>query len=286
VNFGGQWLFLRTLANVRPDTDIFAGFDDALRRGFQRETELTLASLFRGNGSALELLDAKYTFLNQRVAEHYGIPRVYGAHFRRVPLDEESPRGGLLGQGSILTVTSYPNRTSVVQRGKWILENLLSTPPPPPPANVPELEAKAKDGRKLSLREAMDIHRASAICKGCHARMDPIGFALENFDGVGAWRDRDNGLPIDAKGVLPNGSVFDGPGGLKKLLLERHKEEFVETIAEKMLIYALGRGLEPQDRPVVRTIARKAAADSYRMRAFVTGIVESVPFQMRRTSDK
>jgi hypothetical protein len=286
ANFGGQWLFLRTLANARPDADLFPSFDDALRRAFQRETELTLTSLFRSDQSVLKLLDAEYSFLNQRLAEHYKIPNVYGSHFRRVVLPPDSPRGGLLGQGSILTVTSYPNRTSVVQRGKWILENLLSTPPPPAPANVPELEAKAKDGRTLSLREAMDIHRANAICKGCHARMDPIGFALENFDGIGAWRNDDSGLPIDAKGTLPNGNSFDGPGGLKKLLLEKHREEFVETIAEKMLIYALGRGLEPQDRPVVRAISRRAATENYRLRAFVTAIVESVPFLMRRTSDQ
>ncbi len=284
-NFGGQWLFLRTLANAKPDVEIFSNFDESLRNAFQRETELTLASIFRNGGSVLELLDANYTFLNQRLAEHYGIPNVYGSHFRRVDL-KDSPRGGLLGQGSILTVTSYPNRTSVVQRGKWVLQNLLGTPPPPPPANVPELEAKSKDGGHLTLREAMEKHRANAVCASCHARMDPIGFALENFDGVGKYRTTEGGKPIDTAGKLPDGSEFSGPSGLKKLLATQHREEFVETVAEKLLIYALGRGIEPYDKPAVRTIIRKASADNYSMAALVSAIVESVPFQMRRTSEK
>ncbi len=281
-NFGGQWLFLRTLANAKPDADIFANFDENLRQGFLEETELYLANIFRNGRPVLELLDSNYAYLNQRLAEHYGIRNVYGAHFRRVELTD-TRRGGLLGQGSVLTVTSYPNRTSVVQRGKWILENLLGTPPPPPPPDVPELAAKAKDGRKLSLREAMETHRANAVCASCHGRMDPIGFALENFNAVGEWRADDGGVPVDAKGKLPNGSEFEGPGGLKKLLLSQHREEFVQTIVEKLLTYALGRGLEARDRPTVRLIARKAAADEYRMSALVTAIVESAPFQMRRT---
>ncbi len=281
-NFGGQWLFLRTLANTKPDADIFANFDENLRQSFQRETELYLANIFRNGRSALELLDSNYTYLNQQLAQHYGIPNVYGSHFRRVELTD-SRRGGLLGQGSILTVTSYPNRTSVVQRGKWILENLLGTPPPPPPPDVPELQAKSKDGRKLSLREAMETHRANAVCASCHGRMDPIGFALENFNAIGEWRAEDGGIQVDAKGKLPNGAEFEGPGGLKKLLLDQHRDEFVQTIVEKLFTYALGRGLEARDRPTVRLIARKAAADEYRMSAFVTAIVESAPFQMRKT---
>ena len=284
-NFGGQWLYLRTLAGAKPDSDIFATFDDDLRFAFRRETELLLTSIFRSGDSAMDLLTANYTFLNQRLAEHYKIPNVYGSHFRRVEL-HDSPRGGLLGQGSILTVTSYPNRTSVVQRGKWILENLLGTPPPPPPADVPELQAKAKDGRKLSLREAMQEHRGNGICNSCHGRMDPIGFALENFNGVGEWRADDGGAPIDAKGKLPNGAEFDGPAGLKKLLVEQHRDEFVQTVTEKLLTYALGRGLEPFDRPTVRAISAKAARDNYRLPAFIAAIVESTPFQMRRTSEK
>lgn len=281
TNFGGQWLFLRTLAKAKPDADIFANFDENLRQSFQTETELYLANIFRNGRSALELLDSNYTYLNQRLAEHYGIPNVYGSHFRKVELTD-ARRGGLLGQGSILTVTSYPNRTSVVQRGKWILENLLGTPPPPPPPDVPELAAKAKDGRKLSLREAMETHRSNAVCASCHARMDPIGFALENFNAVGAWRNDDGGTAVDAKGKLPDGSEFDGPGGLKKLLLEQHRDEFVQTIVEKLLTYALGRGLEARDRPTVRLIARQAAAGEYKMSALVTAIVGSAPFQMRR----
>ncbi len=282
TNFGGQWLFLRTLANAKPDADLFANFDDNLRQGFQQETELYLANIFRNDRSALELLDSGYTYLNQRLAEHYGVPGIYGANFRQVTLPD-SRRGGLLGQGSILTVTSYPNRTSVVQRGKWILENLLGTPPPPPPADVPELQAKAKDGRKLSLREAMETHRSNAVCASCHGRMDPIGFALENFNAVGEWRADDGGAKIDVKGKLPNGAEFEGPGGLKKLLVERHRDEFVQTLVEKLLTYALGRGLEARDRPTVRLIARQMAADNYRMSALVTAIVESAPFQMRRS---
>ncbi len=284
-NFGGQWLYLRTLTATKPDADIFANFDEDLRFAFRRETEIFVAGIFRNGDSVLDLLNANYTFLNQRLAEHYRIPNVYGSHFRRVEL-RDSPRGGLLGQGSILTVTSYPNRTSVVQRGKWILENLLGTPPPPPPADVPELKAKANDGHKLTLREAMQEHRGNGVCNSCHGRMDPIGFALENFNAVGEWRADDAGSPIDAKGKLPNGAEFDGPAGLKKLLVEKHRDEFVQTVAEKLLTYGLGRGLEPYDRPTVRAITAKAARDNYRLQAFVAAIVESTPFQMRRTSEK
>jgi mono/diheme cytochrome c family protein len=285
-NFGGQWLYLRTLANVKPDPDIFAAFDEDLRKAFQRETELFLTSIFREDRSVLEMLDADYTFLNETLAKHYGVPNVYGPQFRKVQLDEGSVRGGLLGQGSILTVTSYPNRTSVVQRGKWILENLLGTPPPPPPPNVPELEPVASDGRKLSMREAMEQHRQNPVCASCHGRMDPIGFALENFDAVGTWRGEDGGFPIDAAGRLPNGEEFDGPEGLKKLLVDQHRDEFVETVAEKLMIYALGRGLGPYDKPTVRIVARQAAREGFRMSAFVDAVANSVPFQMRRAREQ
>jgi Protein of unknown function (DUF1588)/Protein of unknown function (DUF1585)/Protein of unknown function (DUF1592) len=284
-NFGGQWLYLRTLTAHKPDADIFANFDEDLRFAFRRETELFLASILRNGDSVVDLLDANYTFLNQRLAEHYKIPGVYGSHFRRVEL-RDSPRGGLLGQGSVLTVSSYPNRTSVVVRGKWILENLLGTPPPPPPPDVPELQAKAKDGRKLSLREAMQEHRGNGVCNSCHGRMDPIGFALENFNAIGEWRGEDAGVPIDAKGKLPNGAEFEGPAGLKKLLVEKHRDEFVQTVAEKLLTYALGRGLEASDQPTVRAITAKAARDHYRLPAFIAAVAESTPFQMRRTSEK
>jgi hypothetical protein len=284
-NFGAQWLYLRTLAAAKPDADIFATFDDSLRKAFQRETELFLTSIFREDRSVLELLDANYTYVNQRLAAHYRIPNVYGPHFRKVALPD-STRGGLLGHGSILTVTSYPNRTSVVQRGKWILENLLGTPPPPPPPDVPELKPKSKDGRHLSLREAMEEHRSNAVCSSCHARMDAIGFALENFNGIGEWRSTDGGAPIDARGKLPDGTGFDGPAGLRKILLEKHRDEFIQTFTEKLFVYALGRGLEPQDKPAVRSIVRQAARENYRMSAFLAAIVESVPFQMRRASER
>ncbi len=284
-DFGGQWLFLRTLANAKPDTGVFPGFDENLRRAFQRETELFLAAIVREDRSVLELLDADYTFVNQRLAAHYGIRGVQGLHFRKVAV-RDGVRGGLLGQGSVLTVTSYPNRTSVVLRGKWVLENLLGTPPPPPPPDVPDLPAKGKDGRKLGMREAMEKHRTNQICASCHARMDPIGFALENFDGAGEWRGEDAGAPIDASGKLPGGREFAGPSGLKKLLAEAHRDEFVATVASKLLTYALGRGLEAKDQPEVRKIARKAAAESYRMSAFVEAVVESTSFQMRRAGTR
>ena len=285
-NFGGQWLFLRTLANLRPDTDIFTRFDENLRQAFLRETELFLTHIFRQDRPVLEMLNADYTYLNERLARHYGIPNVYGPQFRKVSLPAGSPRGGLLGQGSMLTVTSYPNRTSVVQRGKWILENLLGTPPPPPPPDVPELKPQGADGRKLAMREAMEQHRLNPVCASCHGRMDPIGFALENFDGVGEWRDQDGGAPIDALGRLPNGQEFDGVAGLRNLLVDKHAGEFIETVTEKLMIYALGRGLAPYDRPTVRAIARQAGERDHRMSAFIEAVVESVPFQMRRAREQ
>src|SRR5947209_13052997 len=190
----------------------------------------------------MELLDANYTFVNERLAEHYGIPNIYGSQFRRVALSDPN-RGGLLGQGSILTVTSYPNRTSVVQRGKWILDNLLGAPPPPPPQVVPDLKAHSDDGKPLTMRQQMEVHRSNPICQSCHARMDPIGFALENYDGVGKWRDKDDGSPIDASGKLPGGVQFDGASGLKKILVSNYRDQFENTVTEKFLTYALGRGL-------------------------------------------
>jgi hypothetical protein len=283
-NFAGQWLHLRNLATVKPDPQDFPEFDEALRRAFQQETQMLFESVLREDRSVFELLDANYTFLNQRLAEHYGIPRIYGAQFRRVQLDDPN-RGGLLGQGSILTVTSYPNRTSVVQRGRWILENLLGAPPPPPPPDVPELKPHAKDGRQLTMREQMEQHRANAICASCHARMDPIGFSLENYDAIGRWRAKDGGSTIDAVGKLPDGTEFAGPAGLKKLLLNSYRDDFSTSLIEKLLTYALGRGLEYYDKPVVRSIKRQAARDDYRMSAIITAIVESTPFQMRRAPE-
>lgn len=284
-NFAGQWLYLRSLAQVKPDPDAFPEFDESLRQAFQQETELFFQTILREDRSVIELLDANYTFLNQRLAEHYGIPNVYGSQFRKVALTDPN-RGGLIGQGSILTVTSYPNRTSVVQRGKWILENLLGAPPPPPPPDVPDLKPHAKDGRLLTMREQMEQHRANPICSSCHARMDPIGFSLENYDGVGKWRSQDGGSTIDTSGKLPGGVQFQGPAGLKKLLLTNYRGEFVETVTEKLLTYALGRGLEYYDQPAVRSIAREAGQDNYRLSALVTAIVKSTPFQMRRTPEQ
>ena len=283
-NFGGQWLHLRNLETSKPDPDAYPTFDDMLRQDFAKETELFFGSIVRENRGALELLDADYTFLNQRLAEHYGIRGVYGSQFRRVALNAEqrANRGGLLGQGSILTVTSYPNRTSVVQRGKWILENLLGAPPPPPPPDIPDLKPKSHDGRLLSMREQLDLHRANAICASCHARMDPIGFALENYDGIGKWRTKDAGSTIDASGKLPNGKTFNGPAELKKILLSDHKDEFITTVTEKLLTYALGRGVEASDAPAIREILRDAAKENYRLPAMIAAIINSKPFQMRK----
>jgi hypothetical protein len=283
-NFAGQWLYLRNLQLSRPDPDAFPEFDESLRQAFRTETSLFFQNVFREDHSVLELLDANYTFLNQRLAQHYGIPNVYGPQFRKVTLSDPN-RGGLLGQGSVLTVTSYPNRTSVVQRGKWILENLLGTPPPPPPMVVPELVPHGKDGRKLTMREQMEQHRANPVCASCHARMDPLGFALENYDGVGRWRDKDSGNAIDASGKLPDGTTFVGPSGLKKILTTKDRGEFISTATEKLLLYALGRGLEYYDQPAVRAISSEAAKDDYRMSALITAIVKSMPFEMRRTPE-
>ncbi len=284
-NFAGQWLSLRNLAVVTPDPELFPEFDDGLRQSFREETELFFAHVLREDHSILELLDANYSFLNQRLAQHYRVPNVYGSQFREVAFTDPN-RGGLLGQGSVLTVTSYPNRTSVVQRGKWILETLLGTPPPPPPPNIPELKPEGKDGRPLTAREQMEQHRTNPVCASCHARMDPLGFALENFDGVGRWRAKDAGSVIDASGRLPDGTTFTGPAELKKMLAGPHRDEFIDTAVEKLLTYALGRGLEYYDKPAVRNITREAARDDYRMSALVTAIVKSTPFQMRRTPDQ
>ena len=280
-NFAGQWLQLRNVETVKPDPIIFP-FDEALRQSFLTETSLFVSSIFREDRSLLDLLSADYTFVNQRLAEHYGIPRVYGSQFRRVSLADEN-RHGLLGQGSVLTVTSYPNRTSVVQRGKWILENLLGTPQPPPPPDIPELKA-APHGKVLSAREQMQAHRANPTCAACHARMDPIGFALENYDGVGRWRAEDAQAPIDASGKLPDGTEFRGPAGLNQLLLTKYRQDFLRTATEKLLTYALGRGTEYYDDPSIRSINREAARDNYRVSSWILAIVNSAPFQLRKAS--
>ena len=280
-NFAGQWLTLRNAAAVQPDEDAFPDFGEGLRRAFRRETELLFSSVLREDRSTLDLLAADYTFVNERLARHYGIPNVRGSHFRRVALDDEA-RGGLLGHGSILTVTSYANRTSPVNRGKWVLENILGTPPPPPPPDVPDLET-AEGGQALSMREAMEQHRANPVCASCHRLMDPLGLSLENFDAIGRWRDRSETRgAIDGTGELPDGTPFDGPSGLKAALL-RHPDRFVTTVTEKLLTYALGRGIEYYDAPAVRAIVRAAAGDGYRLSSLVKGVVRSAPFQMRRS---
>jgi len=282
TNFAAQWLYLRDVDGKKPDELLFPDFDEGLRQAFRRETELFLDSVLRSDRSVLDLLDANYTFVNERLAKHYGIPNIVGSYFRRVDLGEHSERGGLLGQGSILTLTSYANRTSPVVRGKWILENLLSAPPPPPPPNVPVLVTEAKDtGRPLSMREAMTLHRSNPACAGCHARMDPVGFSLEHFDAVGAWRDRDAGVLIDATGSFAGGGTFDGLTGLKRELL-RHPEQFVSTVAEKLLMYGIGRNVQYFDAPALRAIVHGARPSHYTFESLVLGVVNSLPFQMRR----
>ena len=281
TNFAAQWLYLRDIEAKEPDELLFPDFDETLRSGFHRETELFLSSILRENRSVIELLTANYTFVNARLAEHYGIPNVRGSDFRRVTFPADSPRGGLLGQGAFLTLTSYATRTSPVLRGKWVLENLLASPPPPPPPNIPALKTEsAEPGRTLPMREAMTQHRANPSCASCHARMDPIGFAMENFDAVGKWREYDGGRRIDASGVLPGGVAFDGMTGLKKALVE-HPEPFVSAVTEKLLMYAIGRNLQYYDAPSVRGIVRESARNQYTLASLVSGVVKSVPFQMR-----
>jgi hypothetical protein len=282
-NFAGQWLFLRNMRLIQPDVETFTDFDENLREAFQTETEMFIESMLREDRGVTDLLTADYTFLNERLARHYQIPNVYGSHFRRVSLGDETRRG-LLGQGSILTVTSYANRTSPTLRGKWVLENILGAPPPPPPPNIPSLRPTNDSGKVLSLREAMAQHRTNPVCATCHARMDPIGFALENFNAIGKWRTADAGTVIDASGTLPDGAQFNGPAELKKILLRR-PEEFVTTVTEKLLTYGLGRGVEYYDIPAVRKIVREAAPGGYRWSTLVVGIVNSTPFQMRRAQE-
>jgi hypothetical protein len=284
-NFAGQWLYLRNMRSVLPDPFEFPDFNDNLREAFHQETELFFESMLREDRSVLDLLNADYTFLNERLARHYQIPNVFGNQFRRVQVSDEARRG-LLGQASILTVTSYSTRTSPTLRGKWLLENLLGTPPPPPPANVPSLKDRGDDGKILSVRQQMELHRANPACAGCHARMDPLGFALENFDGIGRWRTTSGAAntPIDSSGVLPDGTKFQGPAELRKILLS-HREQFVTNMTEKLLTYGLGRGAEYYDAPAIRAIVREAAPSDYTWSSVILGIVKSIPFQMRRSPE-
>ena len=283
-NFTGQWLFLRNIARIQPDPASFPNFDENLRLALAQETMLLIESTLRDDRSIADLLNTNYTFVNQRLAEHYGMKGIYGSEFRRVAVNDPN-RQGLLGQASILTVTSYPNRTAPTIRGKWVLEQLLGTPPPPPPPNVPSLKEDASI-KNLTMRQRMELHRSNPTCAVCHRMMDPLGFSLENFDGLGRWRDATGpGTgPIDSSGVLPDGTKFDGPAGLREVLTGK-RELFVETATERLLTYALGRGVEEYDHPVLRKIVRGAAADDYRWSSIILGIVNSAPFQMRRTGD-
>jgi hypothetical protein len=281
TNFAAQWLHLGNLESITPDLRLFPDFDDNLRKAFRQETQLFVESVFRDDRSVLDLLQADYTFLNERLAKHYGIPHVYGSRFRRVEVGADHQRGGLLRQGSILTVTSYATRTSPVIRGKWILENFLGTPPPPPPGNVPPLKDNTV-AASLPIRERLAEHRSNAACASCHRLIDPVGFSLEQFDAVGRWRTLDEGKPVDAAGGLPDGSEFEGVAGLEKALLQR-PELFVRTLTEKLFIFALGRAPEEADAPAIRKIIRDARAKNYRFSSLIVGLTTSVPFQMRRS---
>jgi mono/diheme cytochrome c family protein len=283
-NFAGQWLYLRNIDQARPDYTNYPNFDQRLRFAMRTESEMFFDAIVREDRPVLDFIKADYTFLNERLAKHYGISGVSGPAFRKVKLTPESHRGGLLGQASILTVTSYDNRTSVVKRGVWILDNLLAAPPPPPPPDVPALNEKAASGKVLSSRDQIALHRANPVCAACHNKMDPLGLALENYDAVGAWRDKDAGDPVDASAVLPDGTQFVGSTGLQNVLLSR-KDQFVEAFIDRLLTYALGRGLRATDMPAVRKIRDQAIDNDYRMQTIITGIVESLPFQNRRVPE-
>jgi mono/diheme cytochrome c family protein len=282
TNFASQWLNLRNLDGLLPDPDRFPNFDENLRDAFQQETELFVESTIRENRSVVDLIGANYTFVNERLARHYGIPDIYGNRFQKVTFPPGDHRGGLLGQGSILMLSSYPTRTSPVLRGKWVLQNIFGTIPPEPPPNIPQLPEPGESGRSRSVRALLEEHRKNPSCAACHAAMDPLGFALENFDAIGAWRSTtESGEPLDVSGVMPNGMHFEGPAGLRALLLSR-REQFVTTLTEKLLAYGLGRALEYYDHATVRQIVSNAAPEDYRWSAIISGIVHSAPFQMRR----
>ena len=283
-NFAGQYLSLRSLTSIVPDYHTFPDFDDNLRQAMKRETELFFESIIRDDSSAMDLLNADYTFVNERLARHYGIPAIYGSHFRRVTVQDENRRG-LLGQASLLTLTSYANRTSPVLRGQWILTNILGLPPNPPPPNVPNLKESSDFSNPTSLRERLEQHRAVMPCAGCHRVMDPVGFALENFDAVGRWRSKDDGVAIDSSGTLFDGTTTNGPAALRKALTAR-PEIFMGVLTEKLLMYALGRGIQYSDMPAIRQILKESAKNNYRFSSVVTNIVKSVPFQMKVKNPK
>lgn len=276
--FASRWLGLSKLPGIVPDTDLYREFDENLRDAMAKETQIFVASQMKEDRSVMDLVSADYTYVNERLARQYGIPNVYGDRFRRVQFTD-GVRGGLLGQASILAVTSYPNRTSVTVRGRYLLTNLLGAPPPPPPPDVPALKEAGADGQPRSLRQRMELHRTNTVCASCHQRMDPLGFALENFDALGKWRTQSDGAPIDASASLPDGTRFEGVGGLRTLLAS-HKEDFARTFTEKLLAYAIGRGIETNDLPAIRKIVRDAAPQDYRWSGIISGIVKSTPFSM------
>jgi len=277
-NFANNWLELRKLRSATPDANLFPEFDENLRQAFQKETELFLKSQMRADRGIVDMLTADYTFVNERLAQHYGIPNIYGNHFRRVTLNGDE-RGGLLGQGSVLMATSYPNRTSPVIRGKWLLDNILGMPPPPPPPDVPALKDSGANGKATSVRERMEEHRKNPACASCHVRMDPLGFALENYDAIGKWRTSSDGVAVDATAAFPDGTQFRGVAGLKTLLAS-HRPDFVAIFTEKLLTYALGREVEYYDYPAIRKIMQESAGGDYRWSSVLVGIVKSMPFQM------
>jgi len=279
TNFAGQWLYLRNVDKVQPDPFAFPNFDENLRKAMQKETELVVTEFLRQDRSIVDILDTDYTYLNQRLAEHYGVKGIYGAEFRRVAVEDERRRG-LMGQASILTVTSYPNRTAPTIRGKWVLGQILGTPPPPPPPDIPSLNEDVKS-QKMTMRERMEQHRTNPVCASCHKMMDPLGFALENFDGLGRWREVTGHSKIDASGEMPDGTKFSGPSGLRGILLSK-RDAFLETFTERLLTYALGRGVEHYDQPAIREIVRESADDNHSWSAIILEIVRSAPFQQRK----
>jgi hypothetical protein len=281
-NFFSDWLQTRNVWLLNPDSTKFPWFDDNLRTAFVTETELFLDAQLKEDRSILELLTSNETFLNEQLARHYGVSGIYGSHFRRVTLKDEN-RFGLLGKGSVLAVTSYTTRTSPTIRGKWLLENILAAPMPPPPPNIPTLESSNKSGKPLAVREMLELHRTNATCAGCHSRMDPLGLSLENFDAIGQWRATDSGTPIDASGVLLDGTKVNGPRELRQAIMAQQKQ-FAKAVTEKLLTYSLGRGLEYYDVPAVRGIDRAAEADNYRWSSLMLAVVKSPPFQMRTAS--
>jgi hypothetical protein len=280
-NFAMQWLTLGKLAGVVPDVDAYPEFDENLRDAFRQETRTFVESQLREDRSVIELVTANYSYVNERLARHYQIPNVYGSHFRRVTFTD-GVRGGLLGQGGILTVTSYPNRTSPVLRGRWLLDNVLGAPPPPPPPDVPLLSENSASAKTTSMRQQMEAHRKSPSCAVCHVRMDPLGFSLEQFDALGKWRTANDGIAVDASAALPDGTRFEGITGLRQVVA-RHPHDFASTFTQKLLAYAIGRSLDAHDQPAVRQIARAAAAQGYRWSSIITGIVTSTPFTMSTT---